>query len=146
MAMTREPMMPDAFRAILDVGDLKQREAARLLGVTERSIHRYARGLQPVPHTMAVVLFALYTGKITTAQIDEPYGTAWDGPPPVVHVHPGLWGLNTRGSRWGVVKRPRSTCSRVGGHCRQRAPHGLAGRRRSILEHPWASALTRPHT
>jgi len=64
-------------------------KAARLLGVTERSIHRYARGLQPVPHTMAVVLFALYTGKITTAQIDEPYGTAWDGPPPVVHVHPG---------------------------------------------------------
>lgn len=42
-------MTPDQLRKLLDRAGLSQRAAARLLGIDERTMRRYASGEYPVP-------------------------------------------------------------------------------------------------
>jgi len=44
-----QSLTPDGFRNLLSEIGLSQQEAARLIGVTERAIRRWARGDAPIP-------------------------------------------------------------------------------------------------
>jgi len=47
------------FNLVLKSGDLSQREAAKLLGIDERTVRRYASGKVPIPAAIGLAVLHL---------------------------------------------------------------------------------------
>jgi len=62
-------MTADQFRAALDRLQLSPAEACRLLGITDRTMRRWALGKTAVPHAVVLLLRLLLAGKITADDV-----------------------------------------------------------------------------